>query len=159
MKFSAACLLECTEFLTGVPDSFCSTSGDGSDGLLPAVRNSLPHVPTRDITFVQLDGDFKVCCTDCTTVLWLRCNSCSLGCEAAKLWHLLSCAQAFRGIWRMQPGNPGSTILYYSLYVQPQAWLPVKLIQNRIEREVVKNLAAVAVYSEQQHQLNGARTA
>lgn len=73
--------------------------------------------------------------------------------------HLLSCAQAFRGIWRMQPGNPGSTILYYSLYVQPQAWLPVKLIQNRIEREVVKNLAAVAIYSEQQHQLTGARTA
>ena len=48
----------------------------------------------------------------------------------------------------MQPGNSGYTILYYSLFVQPQAWLPVRLIQDRIEREVVKNLQAVCAHSE-----------
>jgi hypothetical protein len=39
----------------------------------------------------------------------------------------------------------------YSLYVQPQAWLPVGLIQKRIRREVVTNLQAVRAYSETLH--------
>ena len=60
VKFSASCTLDCTEFLRGVPESLCSTSGDGSDGLLPRPRYSMSDVPTRDISFVQLEGDFEV---------------------------------------------------------------------------------------------------
>jgi len=119
MKFSAACTLDCTEFTDGVPETFCSTSGDGSDGLLPYPRGRR-DLPARDITFVMIDGDFH----------------------------------AFRGIWRMQPGTEGadrSTLLCYSLYVQPQPWLPVSIIQNRIEKEVARNLAAVRKHAEQLH--------
>lgn len=60
VKFSAACTLECTEFLRGVPTTFVSTNGTGHDGLLPCPRNDLPGVPARDITFVQVEGDFEV---------------------------------------------------------------------------------------------------
>lgn len=52
----------------------------------------------------------------------------------------------------MQAGPEGpdySTLLCYSLYVQPQAWLPVGIIQSRIEKEVVRNLDAVRKYAEQ----------
>ena len=51
---------ECTEFIEGVPESFCSTSGDGSDGLLPFPKQSRPDAPMRDITFVLVEGDFQV---------------------------------------------------------------------------------------------------
>ncbi|EFJ40109.1 hypothetical protein VOLCADRAFT_100126 [Volvox carteri f. nagariensis] len=48
--------------------------------------------------------------------------------------------QAFRGIWRLQQTGELSTLLSYALFVKPQAWLPVALIQGRIENEVVRNL-------------------
>ncbi len=62
--------------------------------------------------------------------------------------------QAFRGVWRMQRGQDGdsSTLLSYSLYVQPQAWLPVRLVQSRIQLEVASNLQAVRSHSEMLHQ-------
>jgi hypothetical protein len=60
IKFSAAVTVECTEFITGLPLDFCSTSNDGSDGLLPRPKLCLEGVPTRDITFVQTEGDFEV---------------------------------------------------------------------------------------------------
>lgn len=60
VQFSATCTLECCEFSEGLPDGFCSTSGDGSDGLLPFPKNTLPNVPKRDITFVLVEGDFQV---------------------------------------------------------------------------------------------------
>lgn len=58
--------------------------------------------------------------------------------------------QCFKGIWRMQHGyqGPGTTLLCYALYVMPQQWLPVGLIQGRIEREVATNLEAVREYAE-----------
>lgn len=43
--------------------------------------------------------------------------------------------------------GPG-TMLCYALYVQPQAWLPVGIIQNRIEAEVLRNLDAVRKHAE-----------
>ena len=66
--------------------------------------------------------------------------------------------QAFRGVWRMQQGSDGthSTLLCYSLYVQPQSWLPVRLIQSRIQNEVVSNLQAVRTHSEKLHQQGSA---
>lgn len=60
VKFSAACTLDCTEYPEGVPTALCSTSGDGSDGLLPHPRTSAPGLPARDISFVLVEGDFKV---------------------------------------------------------------------------------------------------
>ena len=53
----------------------------------------------------------------------------------------------------MQPGTDGSTLLCYSLYVQPMSWLPVRLIQSRIQKEVSSNLQAVRAHSEKLHQL------
>ena len=52
--------LECCEFEEGLPDGFCSTSGDGSDGLMPHPRQGLPDAPKKDITFVLVEGDFQV---------------------------------------------------------------------------------------------------
>ena len=60
VQFSATCTLECCEFSEGLPDGFCSTSGDGSDGLLPFPKRTLPSVPMKDITFVLVEGDFQV---------------------------------------------------------------------------------------------------
>lgn len=61
--------------------------------------------------------------------------------------------QAFKGIWRMhRPLGPQagqtSSWLSYSLFVQPHVWLPVGLIQDRIEREIVANLVAVRDHVE-----------
>jgi hypothetical protein len=69
--------------------------------------------------------------------------------------------QAFKGVWRIQPGllGPESSWLVYTLFVRPQAWLPVGLIQNRISREVVSNLRAVQRYTEQLHQQQCAASA
>lgn len=49
----------------------------------------------------------------------------------------------------MQKVAPASTRLSYSLHVQPQPWLPVRLIQNRITGEIRVNLNAVRLHSEQ----------
>lgn len=62
--------------------------------------------------------------------------------------------QAFKGIWRMHEvvsadGSSASMRLSYALYVQPRPWLPVALIQSRIEGEVVQNLQAVQLHAEQ----------
>jgi hypothetical protein len=63
--------------------------------------------------------------------------------------------QAFKGIWRMQrdPAAPAASMrLSYAVYVQPQPWLPVALVQGRIEREIIANLRAVAAHAEAQAQ-------
>ncbi len=62
--------------------------------------------------------------------------------------------QAFRGIWRIQeratPANAEpSTRLSYALFVRPQQWMPIALIQSRIEGEVVNNLTAVRNHAQQ----------
>lgn len=114
VKFKAACTLDCTEYMSGVPAYLCSCSGNGADGLFPQPKLSAEHAPVRDITFSLVEGDFK----------------------------------AFRGVWRMMPAGDMRSILCYSLYVMPQAWLPVNFIQGRIEQEVKQNLAAVRKYAE-----------
>ena len=63
--------------------------------------------------------------------------------------------QAFKGIWRMQECSEDVTKLTYSLHVQPQRWLPVRLIQSRIEGETAVNLNAVRIYTEQLSYLQG----
>lgn len=115
IKFSAACKLECTEHTRGVPTCKLSLDGSGVDGLFPQPSAGAANgVPPRDISFALLEGDF----------------------------------QTFKGVWRMLPcdagGAGGGTLLNYVLYVMPQAWLPVGIIQDRIEKEVLRNLEAVA---------------
>ncbi|KAL3159087.1 hypothetical protein ABBQ32_011085 [Trebouxia sp. C0010 RCD-2024] len=67
--------------------------------------------------------------------------------------------QAFQGIWRMQQGQQGmdSCRLSYALFVRPQVWLPIRLIQNRVENEIKNNLAAVRRHSEALHGRQGSR--
>ena len=65
-----------------------------------------------------------------------------------------SSLQAFKGIWRMHEvatgnGDSSSMRLSYALYVMPRPWLPVALIQGRIEGEVASNLQAVQRHAEQ----------
>lgn len=60
VKFSAACTLDCTEFPTGMPDTLCCKGGTGSDGLPPFPKHSLMSVPSRDIVFNSVGGDFSV---------------------------------------------------------------------------------------------------
>lgn len=58
--------------------------------------------------------------------------------------------ELFQGMWRTQAQTrpAGGCRLSYSLLVRPHPWLPVGLIQPRVEREVVANLGAVARYCE-----------
>lgn len=123
VKFSAACTLDCTEFPTGMPDTLCCKGGTGSDGLPPFPKHSLMSVPSRDIVFNSVGGDFS----------------------------------AFRGVWRMQPlqqssRSPSSTatgtMLCYSLHVQPLAWLPVGVIQDRIGAGILSNMEAIQRHAE-----------
>lgn len=78
--------------------------------------------------------------------------------------------QAFQGVWRMQRLGEGCC-LSYALFVRPQVWLPVRLIQvvacggfleavwhafvcmtqGRIRGEVATNLSAVREYAESVH--------
>ena len=57
----------------------------------------------------------------------------------------------YQGLWRAQPlpncGIEGgdATRLTYAVEIQPRPWLPVALVENRIARDLVTNLEAVAV--------------
>ncbi len=53
---------------------------------------------------------------------------------------------------RQSGGSSPAARLAYALYVRPQAWLPVRLIQSRIEGEVIANLRAVQQHAERLHQ-------
>ena len=152
-KFTARCVLEICEWPDGIPQSICGASTSSSDdgtwpqggaggggtwpqgggaggggSAFPCPRSPLA-VPHRDISFELVEGDFL----------------------------------AFRGLWRIQPsplrqpaaqwqnggGSGGdASRLSYSLLVRPHRWLPVGLIQPKVEQEVICNLEAVAAYVE-----------
>lgn len=119
MRFSARCVMEITEFPSGLgPVATRVRSGclGASFEGMAEPNSPFPDRPCKDITFVLMDGDF----------------------------------QKFSGVWRMQEGigGPSTTRLSYAVTVSPMAWLPVGLIQNRIEREIGQNLRAVADYAE-----------
>ncbi|KAJ9509341.1 dehydrase and lipid transport-domain-containing protein [Haematococcus lacustris] len=157
VKFSAACTLDCTEYPEGVPANLCSFDGDGSDGLLPHPRTSLAGCPCHDITFRLVEGDFKA-----FRGIW-RMQPVDNGSPAkadAGSSSAVNCGSPSNDINGSEKGQGGpaqsqwassphtNTLLCYSLYVQPQTWLPVGLIQSRIEKEVFKNLDAVRVHAE-----------
>ncbi|GLC40188.1 hypothetical protein PLESTB_001939400 [Pleodorina starrii] len=144
VKFSAAVSLRCTEFPDGgVPrelmtppppgavssGSSSSSSGSSLDaggwGSAADVESLYPFPLTSAPGAVPSDISFELVEGD---------------------------FQVFRGIWRMQQVGEMETLLSYALFVKPQAWLPVALIQGRIENEVVRNLEALRQYAEAQYQ-------
>lgn len=68
--------------------------------------------------------------------------------------------QVFRGVWRIQEGALGSqsSRLSYALLVRPQIWLPVRLVQGRIENEIRNNLMAVCRHTELLHSRQSAKS-
>ena len=100
-------------------------------------------------------------CGRCTAqhhaMLWLSlvpaCFSPALPCRlrrpTARLPAAAPSRQAFRGLWRMQPAPDGAACrLSYTLFVRPQPWLPVGLVEARVAAEIRGNLAAVATHVE-----------
>jgi hypothetical protein len=67
--------------------------------------------------------------------------------------------QAFKGVWRLQNvDDPSNMQLNYAVFVKPMPWLPVGLIQNRIEKEIITNLRAVQKHAEGLMKRRGATT-
>lgn len=58
--------------------------------------------------------------------------------------------QAFKGMWRVQGAGYGASRLSYTLFVRPQPWLLVGLIEQRVQDEIAANLAAVKAHVEAQ---------
>ena len=137
LSFRARVVLDIQEHEAGLPASLWAGGGLGaadgaadglgspplaSEDLFPRPRSGLPErAPARDITFALIEGDF----------------------------------QAFRGVWRIQDGGSSGaggpvTRVSYALFVRPQVWLPVHLVQARIRAEVAANLAAVRAHTERQ---------
>lgn len=128
VKFRAACTLEITEHPRGILDTLCTPLGDSTSSIDGDEPDNLFPMPTQSLPGRPIHGDIT--------------------------FDLLEGDfEAFRGVWRIQPGlEPGTSWLIYSLYVRPQSWLPVALIQHRIRKEIVANLKAVQQHSEQRHQ-------
>ncbi len=148
VKFRAACKLEIKEHPNGLPRHACAGGGGaaaapGSANARAAAAGGLSsrrrapaddhaHLfpwPTSTLPHAPVHGDIT-------------------------FDMLEGDFDAFRGVWRMQPGlqGPGSCWLVYALYVRPQAWLPLGMVQGRIGQQIVSNLQAVQRHSEQRHQ-------
>eukprot|EP01024_Parvocaulis_polyphysoides_P027928 TRINITY_DN25223_c0_g1_i3.p1 TRINITY_DN25223_c0_g1~~TRINITY_DN25223_c0_g1_i3.p1 ORF type:complete len:229 (-),score=2.31 TRINITY_DN25223_c0_g1_i3:365-988(-) len=56
--------------------------------------------------------------------------------------------KVFNGVWRMEECDINSCNLQYYVYVKPKSWLPVRLIQGRIQKEIEMNLRAVKCHVE-----------
>lgn len=134
LSFSARCILRVQEWPNGISRDLCTAppreydddlERDFSETLckfpMPRSEQLSGSTPFADISFHLVEGDFL----------------------------------EFRGLWRMHSQRlvdemqQDSTRLSYSLFVRPKPWLPVGLLEGRIEREVRGNLSAVAKYAEQ----------
>ncbi|GIL68712.1 hypothetical protein Vafri_21963 [Volvox africanus] len=146
VKFSAAVSLRCTEFPNGgVPPNLLTvpppglfnngnggnspgSSGSTSDGnnweVAAAMETLFPYPLTSVAGVLPSDISFELVEGD---------------------------FKDFRGVWRLQQIGDSSTLLSYAVYVKPQAWLPVALVQSRIANEVVRNLEALRQYAETQY--------
>lgn len=137
IKFSAACTLEIREHPSpGLPSSMCMADGSAVSSIDEGDAAALFPWPTQSLPMKPVFGDITFNLVE-------------------------GDFDAFKGVWRIQPGllGPDSSWLVYTLFVRPQPWLPVGLIQNRISREVVSNLRAVQGYTEQLHQRRRASSA
>lgn len=119
-KFRATVVLDIQEYAAGVPSDLCAAATSRGNG--QGSQESLFPEPRSSAS----DGD-------CQDIAFSMVEGDFL---------------AFRGIWRMQQTSPTTTRLSYALHVQPQAWLPVRMVQGRIVGEVRVNLTAVRQHSE-----------
>jgi hypothetical protein len=140
MRFTARTTLEVREWPTGLPD-FAHFNDEYWQGksrkerageymATPLTRYRFPRpfavsqLPTRDISMQSVrddDGEFRM----------------------------------YQGVWRMQPlpgcAPPGKQAmrLTYAVEVSPRAYLPVRLIEGRIVRDLCTNLVAIREFLEQ----------
>jgi Polyketide cyclase / dehydrase and lipid transport len=134
INFSARTTLEVREWPNGMPD-FAHFSDDMWDGKsresrareYPKIKLkryrfprpfALSRLPTRDISMQSIpedDGEFRM----------------------------------YQGVWRMQPlpgcAPPGKEAmrLTYAVEISPRAYLPVKLVEGRIVKDLTTNLEAI----------------
>lgn len=118
VKFRARVVLDICEYPCGVPLQLLDDEGV-DEGCYPLPRSPVMSSVPRDISFSLHEGDF----------------------------------QAFRGVWRIQdttpsPSHSPTSRLSYALFVRPQRWMPIALIQSRIQGEVRSNLTAVQQYAQ-----------
>lgn len=137
IQFSARTTLEVREWPQGLPD-FAHFQDDVWEGksrkqrandltTIPLERYKFPRpfavskLPTRDISMQSIendDGEFRM----------------------------------YQGVWRMQPlpgcSPPGMQAmrLTYAVEVSPRAYLPVRMIEGRIVRDLCNNLIAIRNY-------------
>ncbi|PNW87072.1 hypothetical protein CHLRE_02g107750v5 [Chlamydomonas reinhardtii] len=150
VKFSAAVTLRCCEhqngglpeaLMTPAPAAQLGSAASGSSSSSPG--GSVDLAPPSASELASVEALFPYPLTSAPGV-----SSSDITFELVE-----GDFQAFRGVWRMQQTGEATTLLSYALFVKPQAWLPVALIQGRIENEVVRNLEAVGKYAEAQHKL------
>lgn len=125
MKFRAATTLRIGEHPGGLPPALTLVGGSGGDNSGSGDLDRLFPYPSQSIPGGEIVGDIT-------------------------FDQLSGDFNAFKGVWRIQQGLFGadSAWLVYALYVRPQPWLPVGLIQDRISREVVSNLRALQRHTE-----------
>jgi ribosome-associated toxin RatA of RatAB toxin-antitoxin module len=128
MQFRAACTLAIEEHDGGLPADMCLMPGSGGDNSGSGAHDRLFPFPSAALPGVPVHGDITFDLQE-------------------------GDFSAFKGVWRIQPGGlgPDSAWLVYTLYVRPQPWLPVGLIQDRIAKEIVSNLRAVQRHAESTH--------
>ncbi len=134
INFSAKTTLEVREWPTGMPD-FALFNDDFWEGKsrderareYPKIKLkryrfprpfAVSNLPTRDISMQSIsndDGEFRL----------------------------------YQGVWRMQPlvgcSPPGKNAmrLTYAVEISPRAYLPVRLVEGRIVRDLCSNLEAI----------------
>ena len=130
-------------------DSDSAWARSAAAGLFPQPRSGLAPSPgrVRDISFALIEGDFAA-----FRGVWRVQDDRSGGGGAAAGAGVAGAAGAAGAASSPSPqqATPSGprTRLSYALYVRPQPWLPVHLVQARIRAEVAANLEAVRAHTE-----------
>jgi hypothetical protein len=165
VKFRAAVTLDIREHVGqgGIPPALVTTSGDSRDYLGAGARFPMPVAAPGE------DDDDGGGLADAARAMargdeeagGLRSSSSSAAStmgEDDDAWPrdisfelVEGDFNAFRGVWRVDrgPAGPLTSRLAYAVFVQPQAFLPVGLIQGRISRDVATNLKSVRAHAEE----------
>lgn len=127
IKFSARCVLDVLEFPEGLPQDCC--------------------ISLSSYEYTRSTSDSGESDGDCLFPL-PRVSLSGLPYKDLTFKLVEGDFLVFRGMWRMQEVGPNKTRLSYALFVRPHPWLPVGLIQSRVQKEVAANLRAVGTYVE-----------
>lgn len=130
-------------------DSDSAWARSAAAGLFPQPRSGLAPSPgrVRDISFALIEGDFAAF-RGVWRVQYDRSGAISGGgAGEAATAGAMSTSSSSSSSSSAAPSGP-RTRLSYALYVRPQPWLPVHLVQARIRAEVAANLDAVRAHTE-----------